>query len=62
MKICGKTKKNKIRFAVQVIFTALTNGYILGYMKGTIYKGPSKGVCVPELNYYSYSLDRKSVV
>lgn len=53
MKICGKTKKNKIRFAVQVIFTALTNGYILGYMKGTIYKGPSKGVCVPGLNCYS---------
>ena len=34
MKICGKTKKNKIRFAVQVIFTALTNGYILGYKIG----------------------------
>lgn len=48
----GKIKSN-LRLSVQIIFTALTNGYLLGYMNGKIYKGKSKTVCVPGLNCYS---------
>jgi len=45
--------KNKIRLCVQIIFTAVTNGYFYGYATGTIYRGPLKTVCVPGLNCYS---------
>ncbi|MDU1412709.1 MAG: 4Fe-4S binding protein [Clostridium sp.] len=38
---------------IQLIATALTNGYILGYSKGKIYTGKTKMVCVPVLNCYS---------
>ena len=38
---------------VQVIFTALSNGYVKGYLEGKIYTGNSKAVCVPGLNCYS---------
>lgn len=41
------------RLCVQVIFTALTNGYVLGFMEGKIYRGSSKRICVPGLNCYS---------
>ena len=44
---------NKIRLWVQIIFTAITNGYFYGYATGTIYRGPLKTVCVPGLNCYS---------
>ncbi|MGM9934804.1 MAG: hypothetical protein ACI32Y_06750 [Clostridium sp.] len=52
MNFIGKIKSN-LRLSVQIIFTALTNGYLLGYMNGKIYKGKSKTVCVPGLNCYS---------
>ena len=42
-----------MRLIVQVGFTALTNGYVLGFIKGKIYKGPTKALCVPGLNCYS---------
>ena len=38
---------------VQIVFTALTNGYFLGFAKGKIYQGDSKQLCVPGLNCYS---------
>lgn len=41
------------RLCVQVLFTALTNGYLLGFTKGKIYQGDSKQICVPGLNCYS---------
>ncbi len=44
--------KNK-RTIIQVIATAFTNGYIIGFFKGKIYTGNSKMVCVPGLNCYS---------
>lgn len=44
---------NKLRLWVQIIFTAITNGYFYGYATGTIYRGPLKTVCVPGLNCYS---------
>ncbi len=43
----------KSRLAIQLIFTALTNGYLLGFMQGKIYQGSGKYVCVPGLNCYS---------
>lgn len=45
--------KKRTRLWVQVLFTALTNGYLLGFIKGKIYTGPSKALCVPGLNCYS---------
>lgn len=45
--------KNHIRLIVQILFTALTNGYINGFIEGTIYQGNSKKICVPGLNCYS---------
>ena len=44
---------NKLRLWVQIIFTAITNGYFYGYATGSIYRGPLKTVCVPGLNCYS---------
>ncbi len=45
--------KNRIRLWFQIMFTALTNGYFLGFAQGKIFKGASKKVCVPGLNCYS---------
>ncbi len=42
-----------LRLWVQMIFTALMNGYVLGFLKGKIYTGPLKNICVPGLNCYS---------
>ena len=41
------------RLSVQVIFTAITNGYYAGFLKGTIYQGKGKSLCLPGLNCYS---------
>ena len=46
-------RKNRLRLWVQLIWTALTNGYAVGFVKGTIFKGPSKAFCVPGLSCYS---------
>lgn len=43
----------KIRLAIQIAFTALTNGYVVGFLKGKIYQGPGKKLCLPGLNCYS---------
>lgn len=48
-----KKQTKSLRLWVQVLFTALTNGYVLGFTKGKIYRGPSKTLCVPGLNCYS---------
>ncbi len=50
------TKKKKpisLRLWVQICFTALTNGYATGFVKGKIYTGPGKKFCLPGLNCYS---------
>lgn len=41
MNLIRKLQSN-LRLTVQIIFTALTNGYLIGYMNGRIYKGESK--------------------
>ncbi len=52
MKLLSKVNNN-IRLITQVAFTALTNGYVNGFLEGTIYGGESKKLCVPGLNCYS---------
>ncbi len=46
-------RPNKLRLGVQVAFTALTNGYAAGFLKGKIYTGDLKKFCVPGLSCYS---------
>lgn len=48
-----KKMKKHLRTIVQVGFTAVTNGYLMGFARGSIYKGPMKKVCLPGLNCYS---------
>ncbi len=43
----------RLRLKFQVVFTLLSNGYIRGFVEGTIYQGRSKAVCLPGLNCYS---------
>ena len=52
MNLITKIKSN-FRLIFQIVFTALTNGYLLGYINGKIYKGNSKKLCAPGLNCYS---------
>lgn len=44
---------NNVRTIVQVGFTALSNGYFVGFSKGKIFTGSTKAICVPGLNCYS---------
>lgn len=44
---------DRARLWIQIIFAAITNGYILGYVKGRIFTGSTKVLCVPGLNCYS---------
>ena len=48
-----KKQRKHLRLWVQVLFTALTNGYVIGFTEGKIYRGTSKKLCVPGLNCYS---------
>ncbi|MFD1405245.1 4Fe-4S binding protein [Robinsoniella peoriensis] len=45
--------RNHIRLVVQIAFTAVSNGYVNGFLGGTIFKGSTKNLCVPGLNCYS---------
>ena len=42
-----------LRLWVQVIVAAVTNGYLIGFVKGKIFTGWTKQLCVPGLNCYS---------
>ena len=49
-------KKIKIPFkrrCIQLVSALLYNANLSGFASGSIYKGPTKGVCVPGLNCYS---------
>ena len=49
-----KVKKNKrTRLLFQAAWTALTNGYLYGFISGKIYTGKTKDFCVPGLSCYS---------
>lgn len=45
--------KNRARLLVQFGFTALTNANLSGFIRGGIYQGPLKSLCLPGLNCYS---------
>lgn len=49
----GRKMRERLRLWVQIVFAALTNGYLYGILTGQIYTGPTKAVCVPGLNCYS---------
>lgn len=52
-----KHEKRKRRFSprllIQILYAALSNGYIAGFARGKIYQGPMKQLCLPGLNCYS---------
>lgn len=43
----------KFRMWIQTVFAIITNGYLIGFVKGKIYTGNLKKVCVPGMNCYS---------
>ncbi len=43
----------RIRIAIQSAFALVTNGYLAGFVGGTIYTGELKNLCVPGMNCYS---------
>lgn len=45
--------RGRLRLTVQALSAALSNGYIKGFIRGDIYGGAAKYVCVPGLNCYS---------
>lgn len=50
----NKVKKhNTYRLIWLACYTAVTNGYVKGFVEGRIFTGPTKTVCVPGLNCYS---------
>lgn len=49
----GNSRPGRVRLWFQLCFAALTNGYAAGFVKGGIYKGPGKNLCLPGLNCYS---------
>ena len=48
-----KKLKENARTVFQFCYAALTNGYVYGFFGGKIFKGNTKGFCVPGLNCYS---------
>lgn len=48
-----KRKSFNKRPLIQLLAAALTNGYLVGFMKGKIFTGRTKQICVPVLNCYS---------
>ena len=53
MKQQTKTDKKSLRLWIQILWTALSNGYLFGFIKGKIWTGRTKAFCVPGLNCYS---------
>lgn len=50
-----KKKKHSERFRhlFQVLWMVITNSYLIGFVRGKIYQGKIKNVCVPGMNCYS---------
>lgn len=45
--------KESLRHGIQGIWTIITNSFITGFLKGKIYTGSLKKLCVPGMNCYS---------
>ena len=48
-----EAKPQRLRRAIQAACAVLANGYLVGFLRGEIFTGPSKAVCLPILNCYS---------
>lgn len=48
-----KKHNNRLRLGIQIGFTALSNGYLAGFLGKGLFKGALKQVCLPGLNCYS---------
>ncbi len=49
----AKNGNDKSRHIIQFIWTLITNAYLIGFIRGKIYQGKIKNICVPGLNCYS---------
>ena len=49
----NKTKSESLRHSVQALWTVATNSFVTGFLKGKIYTGSLKKLCVPGMNCYS---------
>lgn len=49
----GRHDNSGFRHFFQVFWLLITNGHLVGFLKGQIYQGKLKQVCVPGLNCYS---------
>ncbi|MEG0767218.1 MAG: 4Fe-4S binding protein, partial [Clostridia bacterium] len=49
----GQRIRTQLRLIIQLLSTALGNGYLMGFMQGKLYTGPLKRLCLPGLNCYS---------
>lgn len=47
------SSRSRVRLLIQCLFAAFSNGYLIGFVRGKIYTGPLKRLCVPGLNCYS---------
>ncbi|MCQ2513099.1 MAG: 4Fe-4S binding protein [Lachnospiraceae bacterium] len=45
--------KNKVRYMIQAAAAVFFNGFATGFIKGRIFRGKTKGICIPVLNCYS---------
>ncbi len=48
-----KKTSERPRHGVQALWALLTNSYLVGFIRGKIYRGKLKNLCVPGLNCYS---------
>ena len=46
-------KSERKRLTIQLLWTLITNAFVVGFARGDIYQGKLKSVCVPGLNCYS---------
>ncbi|MCR4579612.1 MAG: 4Fe-4S binding protein [Treponema sp.] len=46
-------RSSKCRLLIQLAFAALSNGYLKGFVKGHIFTGATKYICLPGMNCYS---------
>ena len=49
----GNKVWQRTKLLIQTMWFALTNSFMIGWIKGTIYQGPIKYMCVPGMNCYS---------
>ena len=48
-----KKQSERFRHFFQVLWMVITNSYLIGFVRGKIYQGGIKNVCVPGMNCYS---------